>query len=1151
MAERSGPRSSGTDETIAAAEPSGHDSGQGETIAAAGSPGRDSGHDQTIPAAGSPGHDSSHDKTIPAVHSSGVAVRAPDSQPVARETRRGGERYRLGAEIGRGGMGRVVEAFDTELGRTVALKEVLPTHSPSITKRFQREVRITARLEHASIVPLYDAGTTADGRPFYVMRRVSGRPLDELIARAHGLPERLALLPNVLAAIDAIAHAHRRGVIHRDLKPANILVGELGETVVIDWGLAKVIGEEDSIEPHVPAAADSLQTQAGAVFGTPGFMAPEQARGDELGPGSDVYALGATLYQLIAGKPPVRGTSATEVIASTLQHAIVPLETAAPNAPAELATIITKALAPEPSQRYVDAGALGEDVRRFTTGQLVAAHRYTRRQRLVRFARRHRAALSVAALAATAVAVLAWISVHRIVSERDAATAARRDAEYQRTIAEQQADEARRRADQLQLAHARSLVETSPTQAIAALAHVASTSPQTVDEAAAIAKAAVVRGVAWGIPSLPGPTTSFEMTRDGTRLLQINRAGTLQVIDLERRKQLVTVQLATGATAMWVGEDKLILVDRSGQPPALYDPTTGGLEPLAAPPVRELARTFDGKLVAYIDTDRNAGILDIAARTAKPVWTRGSAERSIAIAPDGGWLAFGDRVDAKRDRLVVVDRFGSVLAQRPGSAVVLGVSPGGKLAASLFDEIIELRPGEPITKLPLDAKETRLVHQLAYRDEVLQLVGGRNVIGFDRGRLVRGDALADTVYRAQVAAGFVVVAANDNHVHLLRDGARLVLPLTESPEGMYRVATGRATTRVAATAKDAVLVWDAAALLPPRFDVPLGPFVDHARMVVPQGPLGDWFLWHLESTERTPLALPIDGIPIDYQALADERRLLVVAQTARGTSVVTIRGDGSSELTVDDLGGGRIAIVPGNAVVYSLGKNRIFGKVGSEPSRELVSLDGEVRSLAAVGSLGYAALSATGELVRGTFGGADFARTRLSDLDKTAFVVADRDRDVIVGSGPRLLGWRGDVHELARFAVPIDHVASTDVGLYVSLTNQDLYFVPASGNRTPVRVPVSQLSSISADGRVVAGLAASQQVEVIDMPSLARWTLPKLFTGMPRAALSPDGRMLLQRLGMQVALWRLPQPGSDLTAWLAEQTNAAEVDGAIRWPWQP
>src|SRR6185295_15824098 len=174
----------------------------------------------------------------------------------------------------------------------------------------------------------------------------------------------------------------------------------------IDWGLAKVIGEDDdtieTTEP--PEAGDSLRTQIGSVFGTPGFMAPEQARGEELGPGGDVYALGATLYQLLAGTPPVSGVSATEVIDKTARHEVRPLIDVAPCAPAELVAIVDKALGFDPGTRYPNAGALGEDVRRFLAGQLVAAHRYTRRQRLWRFVRRHRAPLVVAALALVAVA---------------------------------------------------------------------------------------------------------------------------------------------------------------------------------------------------------------------------------------------------------------------------------------------------------------------------------------------------------------------------------------------------------------------------------------------------------------------------------------------------------------------------------------------------------------------------------------------------------------------------------------------------------------------------------------------------------------------------------------------------------------------------
>ncbi|HEY0191290.1 MAG TPA: serine/threonine-protein kinase, partial [Kofleriaceae bacterium] len=262
-----------------------------------------------------PGGETIAESRAPALPGSATREPIPTSIPTAVTQLASGDRYRYGAELGRGGMGRVVEAFDLQLGRTVALKEVLPRGGPSIARRFVREVQLTARLEHPSIVPLYDAGTMPDGRPFYVMRRVSGRPFDQLMAGASELAERLTMLPALLAAVDAVAHAHRRGVIHRDLKPANILVGDLGETVVIDWGLAKVIGEDDDQPGQLLAqASDSLRTQIGSVFGTPGFMAPEQARGEELDPRGDVYALGAILYQLLAGSPPHAGASATEVI---------------------------------------------------------------------------------------------------------------------------------------------------------------------------------------------------------------------------------------------------------------------------------------------------------------------------------------------------------------------------------------------------------------------------------------------------------------------------------------------------------------------------------------------------------------------------------------------------------------------------------------------------------------------------------------------------------------------------------------------------------------------------------------------------------------------------------------------------------------------
>ena len=182
--------------------------------------------------------DSAAVPVMPTVMPNTAAPMPPSTPPAMPQD----ARYTEAKEIARGGMGRVVEAKDTVLGRTVALKEAL-SHDPEALRRFQRETRITARLEHPSIVPVHDAGFSPSGAPFYVMRKIGGRPLEELVGLYGALPDRLALVPHIVAAAHAVAHAHERGVVHRDIKPSNILVGELGETILIDWGFAKVMGE--------------------------------------------------------------------------------------------------------------------------------------------------------------------------------------------------------------------------------------------------------------------------------------------------------------------------------------------------------------------------------------------------------------------------------------------------------------------------------------------------------------------------------------------------------------------------------------------------------------------------------------------------------------------------------------------------------------------------------------------------------------------------------------------------------------------------------------------------------------------------------------------------------------------------------------------
>ncbi len=360
--------------------------------------------------------------------------------------------YKGDTEIARGGMGRIIAAEDLRLHRPVALKELIDPH-PDQIGRFEREALITARLQHPGIVPVYEAGRWPSGEPFFAMKMVSGRPLDRVIAETKTLQDRLALLPRIAAAADAMAYAHSQRVIHRDLKPGNVLIGDFGETVVIDWGLAKDLDASDSPDsgqrfPHKPAKKTPMTTSsdsptltvAGAVMGTPAYMAPEQARGEPLDQRADVFALGAMLYHVLAGVPPYNARTATDVIASAALGRVVPLLDREKAAPADLVAIVNRAMAHEPTDRYPDAGELAEELRRFMTGQLVDAHRYTTMQKVLRFVRKHRAAVIVSALSLVLFAVLGTLAIRQIVKQRDVANQQRQIADTRRTAAEKLID---------------------------------------------------------------------------------------------------------------------------------------------------------------------------------------------------------------------------------------------------------------------------------------------------------------------------------------------------------------------------------------------------------------------------------------------------------------------------------------------------------------------------------------------------------------------------------------------------------------------------------------------------------------------------------------------------------------------------------------
>lgn len=364
-------------------------------------------------------------------------VAAAPSQPPSIPTLTGQMvgRYRVLGLLGKGGMGWVYEAVDTELGRRVAMKLARgdSLNCGIAHTRFRRERAITAELEHPNIMPVYDVGFAPSGEPYYVMRMARGEPLDRKIAEAKTIETRLALLPSLIAVSDAIAFAHNRGIIHRDIKPHNVLVGAFGETLVADWGLAKHLGQPADDTTNESHTAVVSHTRVGDVVGTPGYMAPEQARGCEVDERTDVFALGAMLFHLVVQEPPSLARDATD---SAL---------AAVGAPTELIAIVNKALQVDPAARYQQSKEFADDLRRFVAGHIVSAYTYSRTELVRRWARRHRPELSIGAVLGALLVILAIGSVLRIVRERDQAEAERATAETSRAEAARERARAERR----------------------------------------------------------------------------------------------------------------------------------------------------------------------------------------------------------------------------------------------------------------------------------------------------------------------------------------------------------------------------------------------------------------------------------------------------------------------------------------------------------------------------------------------------------------------------------------------------------------------------------------------------------------------------------------------------------------------------------
>ena len=331
-----------------------------------------------------------------------------------------GQRFRLLRPHSRGGLGEVFVALDCELHREVALKQILEKHAddPVSRQRFVLEAEVTGGLEHPGIVPVYGLGTYGSGRPYYAMRFIKGDSLKEAIERFHADislkddPGRRSfelrkLLRRFLDVCNSIDYAHSRGVIHRDIKPANVILGKHGETLVVDWGLAKAVGRADPSvgeQTIAPSSSGSSETMPGSALGTPGYMSPEQACGDldRLGPRSDVYSLGATLYCLLTGKPPFEGEDVGEILRKVQRGDFVPPRQLESSLDAALEAVCLKAMANQPGDRYTSCRALADDVERWMADEPVSAWAEPWTRNLLRWLTRHRTGVTGAAAAVLA-----------------------------------------------------------------------------------------------------------------------------------------------------------------------------------------------------------------------------------------------------------------------------------------------------------------------------------------------------------------------------------------------------------------------------------------------------------------------------------------------------------------------------------------------------------------------------------------------------------------------------------------------------------------------------------------------------------------------------------------------------------------------------
>jgi eukaryotic-like serine/threonine-protein kinase len=562
-------------------------------------------------------------------------------------------RFRVLRPHAKGGLGQVSVALDQELNREVALKEIQPQHADDVVarERFVVEAEITGGLEHPGIVPVYALGQGPDGRPFYAMRFVRGDSLKQAIEsfhRADGASRKdpgarqLALrqlLGRFIDVCNAIEYAHSRGVLHRDLKPGNIMVGKYGETLVVDWGLAKSVGKQEIVseEPTLrptSALSSSGQTRPGSAIGTPAYMSPEQAAGklEQLGPASDVYSLGATLYHLLCGMPPFRKDheEAGEILQRVERGEFPRPRSVAPDVPAALEAICLKAMALKAIDRYPTARALADDLEHWLADEPLMAAPDSLSDRLGRLARKHRGYVRAGALSVIVVAIVSTVASILINKSRNAALVSAQGERDERRKAETLSAHNARLAKDEEAARvtAESQLRIATAERLAALSHVKrSESPELSLLLAVESGRATEKGEEGLLPSSHQALLDALAGIGGRPL--IGHKGSVTAVAISPDNRWIVTGSDDNTARLWKHTEAI-----RGAKPQILAGHTGAITCVAI--------SRDSRWIITGSKDRTARVWDTTAPNpaANPTVLRGLPDQvaDVAISSDNRWL---------------------------------------------------------------------------------------------------------------------------------------------------------------------------------------------------------------------------------------------------------------------------------------------------------------------------------------------------------------------------------------------------------------------------------------------------------------------------------------------------------------------------------